>query len=286
MNPRFAHVINPVAAPSTSDLSIAQPVTFESMRAAQQYARSSFEVELYAAFFPEDERIVPPHYSKLQPLDRSILDVKRFNEQRKLPLIRDILERLYQSSDAEYLIYTNVDIALVPHFYIVVAKMIENGCDAASITRRTISKNYVNPADLPLMCAQVGQDHPGNDCFVFRRDACKEFDLRHTCIGTNFFPRVLLLNMIVQARNFQLFRDLHLTFHLGDDRAWKSDKFADYLEHQKGELRAVLQNYHRAGKLKDHPLIKKWMDKNMPRAPKWRRATRFLGKQNVIPDRI
>ena len=33
-----------------------------------------------------------------------------FQKEIKLPLIHDILERLYNASDADYLIYTNVDI--------------------------------------------------------------------------------------------------------------------------------------------------------------------------------
>ena len=43
---------------------------------------------------------------------------------RKLPLLADIIERLYENSDAEWLIYTNVDIAVQPHFYESVASII------------------------------------------------------------------------------------------------------------------------------------------------------------------
>ena len=106
-------------------------------------------------------------------------------------MIRDILDRLYAASDADYFIYTNVDIALMPHFYTAVTQLIETGVDAMVINRRTIAKSPSDPAHLPLMWAQVGEKHPGYDCFVFRRDAYPNFDLGTACIGANWIGRVL-----------------------------------------------------------------------------------------------
>jgi hypothetical protein len=261
---RIAHVVNPVAAPSSSDLSLAQPISFESMRLAQRFAAEPDQVEVFAACFPEDMAIVPSWCNILPPLDRSVLEFKQFKQPRKLPLIQDILYRLAEATDAEYLIYTNVDIALMPHFYNALVMLLKDDIDALSITRRTISKTYSKPSELALMYAEVGKDHPGHDCFVFRRDTYKQFDLGKTCIGARLFARIVLLNILVHATKFKLYHDLHMTFHLGDDRAWKTDSFADYTEFQRNEMRALLHKYHQAGKLKKHPLIKKWVDRNTP----------------------
>jgi len=66
-------------------------------------------------------------------------------------LIQDILNRLYDESNADYFIYTNVDIAVMAHFYVSVSKIIELGYDAFVINRRTIPKCYKNVEDIPLM---------------------------------------------------------------------------------------------------------------------------------------
>lgn len=275
----LAHVINPVDVPPTSDLALAQPVTFESLHAAHRCAGDVAKIQLYAAFYPEDERIVPAWCKKLRPLDRSVLDIKHFNVPRKLPLIGDILERLVEATDADYLIYTNVDIALMPFFYRTITRLVANDMDAFTVTRRTISTRYTNPADLPLMYADLGEQHPGNDCFVFRRESCRQFDVGNACVGVRFFARVLMVNMIVHSKNFEIFRDFHLTFHLGDDRSWESDRFADYEEHQQHELRSVLRRYEESGKLKAHPYIRRWIGRTTRKPSKNRFSWLRRGKR-------
>ena len=108
MSPRIAHVINPVVVPPQSDLFIAQPVTFESMRRAAEWARGTAEVTLCAACYPEDEPLVPDGFLRTPSLERSVLNFGCFEKPRKLPLVGDILQRLYDASDAEWLVFTNV----------------------------------------------------------------------------------------------------------------------------------------------------------------------------------
>ena len=257
---RIAHIINPVIVGNTSDLHVAQPVTFESMRLAQAYAEGIVAVELCSAQFPEDGDLVPAWFTRTRNLDRSVLDFGNFQKRRKLPLIKDILDRLYETSKADYFIYTNVDIALMPYFYTAVAQMIESGIDAITINRRTIANNFSDPRHLPLMWAQVGEKHPGFDCFIFRRDAYPHFDLGTACIGVNWIGRVLLANVYAQANNYKIYDDLHLTFHLGDDRSWQNPQLADYDKHNQDEFKGILDRFLLEGKMAGHPVLESMMN--------------------------
>jgi hypothetical protein len=262
---RFAHVINPVRVTPPSDLFVAQPVTFESMRAAQELARGKVGVTLFAAHYPEDEDHVPELFQKLRPLDRSVLDVHDFPIKKKLPLISDILARLAEAApQADYFIYTNIDIALMPDFYTGVAALLDQGYDALTITRRTIPKTYTSPAELPRMYAEPGEPHPGYDCFIFRREAHAQYDLGNACIGAHWFGKALELNLICQARGYAALKDLHMTFHIGDDRPWKDDRFKVFTRFNQAEIRSILLRLHAAGRLVDHPEIQKLVENFAP----------------------
>lgn len=237
---RIAHIINPVIVPQTSDLFAAQPVTFETMRTARHFARRRVDVTIFSAQFPEDHPILPAWVKPTPDLDRSILDLGLFKRRRRLPLLKDILDRLYEATEAEYLIYTNVDIALMPDFYLAVDKFIESDLDAFVINRRTIPGRYKSIAEIPLMYSEVGEPHPGYDCFVFRRDAYPGFRLGEVCLGVNWVGMVLILNLACHAKRFREFKDRHLTFHIGNDKVWKSDEHRDYVLHNKGEAEKVL----------------------------------------------
>src|SRR5690554_6353663 len=115
---KLTHIINPVNVSEASDLFVAQPVTFESMRRAKQFAANEIEVNLITTQYPEDHSIIPEFFTKTKDLDRSVLDFGAFDKQRKLPLLQDILDRAVDyDTEADYIVYTNVDIAVQPHFY-------------------------------------------------------------------------------------------------------------------------------------------------------------------------
>lgn len=254
---KIDHIVNPIIVTESSDLFFAQPISFETMKVAQKFAAEHVNVTLYSAQFPEDHPIVPTDFLKTPDLKRSVLALGNFKIQRKLPLIKDILDRLYEVSDADYLIYTNSDIAVLPHFYLSICKIINQGYDAFVINRRTISKDYYQVKDIPLMYAEIGQPHPGYDCFIFARKVYPKYQLCSVCIGTNWIGKALLVNLICNAWRFQEFKDLHLTFHRGDDRVWLADEFADYALHNYGEICKLITSYHTAGRLSPHPLVKK-----------------------------
>jgi hypothetical protein len=238
---KIAHIVNPVKVPRNRDLHFAQPVTFETMRLAKA-AASGLDIEQHAAFFPEDAGIVPDFIRSTPPLDRSILELGRFPREKKLPFIKDILDRLYYISGSEYSIYSNVDIALTPQFYLRIAELLEQGYDGFAVNRRTISKRFTRVEDIPLMLQILpdGSPHPGFDCFVFRRDIYTRFKLGNGCVGANWIGRIILSNIMAFSNRFEVFKDKHWTFHIGDDRIWMKNGYDGYNAHNERELVQIL----------------------------------------------
>ena len=238
-------MINPVIVDKASDLYAAQPITFETMKTAKKFAAGKVEVDLFTAQYAEDRALIPDGFHLTPDLERSVLDLGNFQKKRKLPLLADILDRLYAATDAEYLIYTNVDIAVLPYFYVTVNALIEQGYDSFVINRRTVETIYDSPAEIPLMYAEVGNKHPGFDCFVFKREAYPQYKLGGVCLGIPWIDHVLIMNLVCHARNFSVFRKLHATFHLGDSQAWLKEKYADYYAYNKAEAEKVVSALER-----------------------------------------
>lgn len=242
----IAHIINPVMVDNSSDLFIAQPITFETMRTAKKFSNNQADVNLYAIQLREELTFpLPGQFIKLPGLTRSVSDIKNFNINKKLPLIKDILDALYESGSADYMIYTNVDIALQPYFYRAVSRIVQEGYDAFIINRRTIPDKYKTIAEIPLMYAEIGEKHQGWDCFVFHRSLYPQFQLGDTIIGTGWFGRVMITNMACFAKRFTVFEDLHLTFHIGNEKAWKNPQWEDYVKHNKNECKKLLEDFDR-----------------------------------------
>lgn len=226
---KIAHIINSVKVKKESDLYIAQPVTFQSMVKAKKYNEFSNNIQLFNICYEEDRDLVPDEFTTLPYLEKSVLDHGNFTKQKKLPLIRDILLPLKNIDDIDYIIYTNVDIALMPFFYDYIISKINNGSDSLIINRRIITE----ASDLGLMYAEVGKPHAGYDCFVFRRELLHKFDFGESCIGANWIGRVFISNLITYSRKLEILKDGHLTFHIGDDGAWLSNNYSDYDLHNK-----------------------------------------------------
>jgi hypothetical protein len=130
-------------------------------------------------------------------------------------LITDVLHSLYDNTESEWLVYTNMDIGLMSHFYAAIAGMIQEGNDAILVTRRRISKRYDSLEQLPDMYAEIGGYHPGYDCFIFHRSLLSKFILDEICIGVPFIEVSLLHNFIAFAQKLKVVDDKHLTFHIG-----------------------------------------------------------------------
>jgi len=271
---RIAHIINPVCVDELSDLFVAQPITFKTMTVAREYAYGDVEVDLFSAQYPEDRSMVPNNFRLTPDLDRSILDVRKFKKNRKLPLIKDIMDRLHDASDAEYFIYSNVDIALMPYFYSSVVSFINEGYDAFVINKRIISKEYSNVSQIWQMFSQIGEQHPGHDCFVFKKSMYPKYNMGTACIGASWMGRVFFTNLICNSKKFKVFHGLHLSFHVGDERSWRAPIYKDYDEHNKDQLHRILLDYKTKNLLPDEPLTNDFLQaienpnpKNQPPKP-------------------
>ncbi|NUO84187.1 hypothetical protein HUU05_29290 [candidate division KSB1 bacterium] len=244
---RIAHIVNPVIVAPSSDLFVAQPITFETMKLAAGLVRGQVEVEFFSAQYSEDRALVPKDFQLTPDLERSVLDCGDFPKQRKLPLLADILDRLYEASNAEYFIFTNVDIAVMPHFYAAVSAFIAAGVDAFVINRRTITRKHTEASQIALMYAEIGEPHEGHDCFVFRREVYPQYRLGAVCTGVWYVGRVLLWNLAGHARKFREYKNKHLTFHLGNDRAFVKEENFAFFAHNKKEALQIQDKLQQEG---------------------------------------
>lgn len=247
----FAHLVNPVKVAPASDLYTAQPVTFESMRRARDRAAAEgLSVTLLSAQYPEDRERVPDGFTPTPDLDRSSADIGAFRVPRKLPLFADLLARLYQGSPADILVYTNVDIALQPDFYLVLAGWLAGGTDAAVVNRRTVAADPDRARDLEWLAAQPGERHRGYDCFVFRRGLLADVDFGRLLIGVAGFGKTVVAALSSLDPRFRLEKDAHLTFHINNDRPWRDEALDDYWRFNLAEGRQALDRLReRLGRL-------------------------------------
>jgi hypothetical protein len=245
---RLAHIVNPLVARVGSDLDRAQPMTLQSMRVAKAAAdQAGVGVRQYAAFYPEDRAAVPPELAATAVLERSAIDLVPATN-RKLPLLADILDRLYDAAhDADYMIYSNIDIGLRPEFYIAVARIIGDGSDAFLVGRNTVDTTCFGTADLERVLAQPGIARAGFSCFVFPRAHYPDYELDETCIGVQPVGVTLAINVIQHAQQFRNITSDPLTFHLGDAGAWQSRLLDEVHRHNERALDRIAARLGRDG---------------------------------------
>ncbi|HBE71614.1 MAG TPA: hypothetical protein DDW52_26015 [Planctomycetaceae bacterium] len=236
------HLINTFHPREGSDLVRALPVTIASMlRARQEAEAAGISVELRAAAFEHELDTVPDGFVATDPLMRDCRSVPELESFPPLPFHRDLLERLTASTDGEdLLVYTNSDIGVQPHFYQHIKEVASHGHDAFTINRRTIANHYTGPDDLEAMYTDKGEPHPGADCFVLRRHVTDAFALCDVIVGVSMFDKMLLWNMAAYSKHFRMFPDRLLTFHIGNDMAWKSPTTRPLRSHNRRELSQML----------------------------------------------
>ena len=169
----ITHIINPVDIGKSSDLHLAQPITFKSLKNAVEYTyenSNDIEVTIKACCYKEDENFTLHHFKKPIILERSAQDINTDLHLKKLPFILDILSFLAASNSnfddsgvQRICIYTNVDIAVQRNFYVEIASIFRHGYDCFTINRRTISNHYSGPEQLDEMYGEKGSPHPGHD---------------------------------------------------------------------------------------------------------------------------
>ena len=246
---KLVHVINPVAAKHPSDLVTAQPITYQSMVTAKSLCDDVIQC---AVFYPEDETVpIPGDFKRLTRLKRSVLDIGDFHIERKLPLFKDILNRVVDETNADYIIQTNCDIGLMPHFYQFVRLQIEKGYRAFIINKRIIPACYRYVSDLPEMYSELGTPHNGYDCFVFPKEDYKKYIIGNVCMGTPWSESTLAASM-AKFSGCTVFKNAHVTFHIGDSRTWLNQNLSDYRVFNTNEFAKALKELS-----KDDPALLK-----------------------------
>lgn len=249
---KIAHIINPFIVNESSDLYTAQPITFKSILHAKEKAKGQVNVELLSAQFEEDVSAVPVEFKKTSHLQNSVLDYHSFKEKIKLPLLFDILERLYKESDAEYLIYSNVDIGLYPDFYIRVNEFINQGSTSFIINRRRLSSKYTNTSQLNQIYNDKGKSHPGFDCFIFHRDLFPKLKLKGICIGVPFIEISFSQNLFALSNKFKLYDTEFLTFHIGEE-IFKKRVPKEYFHYNKKQFWKIVPELYNNMDVKKFP---------------------------------
>lgn len=236
---KMAHIINPFKCPENnpSYLYYAQPITFKSMKKAMNEADiSGIDIELWAANFKEDNSIVPNYFNKLPNLKKSTKSLfPQVSGNKKLPIISEMFNLLLQNSEADYIIFTNSDIGLYSNFYKKIYNYIKNdNLEAFVINRRDNIPKFINgkrltEKDLDLIFLQKGEEHIGKDCFIISRDILKKINMGNMYIGYPPWGHTLYKQMKKYNQDTKIFKKEYLTFHLGQDRAWKNEQIKNIL---------------------------------------------------------
>lgn len=135
------------------------------------------------------------------------------NDER--PRVFDVLDCV-RDERGDFVVFTNMDICVSVAFYEGVRALLALGCDALIINRRTVHA----PVGDALASFDLGEPHPGMDCFVFPRAWIDGFVRSEAVIGYGAVMRGLLYNLVARAELFAFVRDAHFTHHFGDDRVW------------------------------------------------------------------
>ena len=235
---RIRHVINTVGPNAPDRLLIPQRLTLDSIERARSITDPKISVDVVSVSFP-DELTPRPWLTRGPDLQRSVLDLGDFPDAPALPLLADLLAAFGSDDDWDIGIFTNLDIAVQPLFYELVAEIADEGYDAFTINRRTVDP-MSSDAGLARIGAQSGGPHPGHDCFVFTPAVLAQIDVGEIVVGARFIGRALRTNLILAAERCHTFTELHATFHLGDDRSWAGPKAQPLTAHNRDAFHDVL----------------------------------------------
>ena len=244
---RLVHIINLFDRPGDEIHNSVQQRTIQTMLDAKEFLENDL-VSHVSVHFSEDSSVVPESFSHSASLTRSVADVSVFRQERKLPLLFDLLDKGAESAEPDdYLIYTNNDICLKPYFYKIIFGLIEAGFDALTINRRTIGdlNSYELHPELAVM--ETGASHPGFDCLVFRCSNYKKFIRNNACIGAGWVMRGLLYNMVAHSKRMLMLKNVDLTYHFGDDQTWDDEDYSDYSQFNEQEYVKTLQQLSATG---------------------------------------
>lgn len=214
-NISIAHVINPFDVSTSNEFYNIQNITIRSIEEASRFS-NHFPIEHLAIIQQGSSLLLPSIFKPLKEIKRNVADKPSFSQEKQLPFIKDIFEIALNQSTANYFIFTNMDIGLMPHFYDFVHKQISDGiADSILITRRRVGLQNLFSKDLSLIYSDIGKKHPGYDTFVIKREILQQFVLDDICVGVPFLEVSILHNLIAFSKKIEVFDNHHLTFHIG-----------------------------------------------------------------------
>ena len=208
----ITHIINTIHPEENAELYKRQSLTIESMRLAKKFCTQN--ISLAAIQYAKIDDGLPQEFDLLPPLKRSVQDFVP-DTSRKLPLIQEVLSRAEENVEGDFLVYTNLDIILTPHFYSSVVYYLNQGHDALVINRQRVSQALENIEDLPAVFAEKGMIHPGFDCFVFKRDLLEKIDMGNICLGIPFIGVGLAHWVFSLSKNPLFLGNSDMTRHVG-----------------------------------------------------------------------
>lgn len=227
-NIKICHIINFFSI--NGKLDDIQSLTSHTMQEAKKIAGG--DIRHIAVLAKDDDVKISDDFEIAPFLTRDVTDIESFKYPRPLPLLFDVIDNgASLAGEGDYIIYTNSDIHLMPHFYKVVRHFISLGFDAFSINRRTIDEHEYYHKMPELAAAEIGKNHKGYDCFIFPKKLLEKFTKPKVCLGQSRVDEALLDNMKRYAKNMVLFKNVDLTYHIGNDKPWKSAENADYRDY-------------------------------------------------------
>lgn len=243
----FTHILNPFTASAGSVNEIASRLTWRTLRVAHANAtRQGLTVDCCAVILAGDESAIEGPASRSAYLSRTIQDIATLKPTRPFPLISDILSAGAIDSKSTHIIFSNMDIAVQPDFYVALKNICCHmvGRDVPfTVPRINIDATLVS-GDLSDMYKASGPLGVGFDCFVIPRGLIMQLDLGTCCIGAPHFDQMLLIALdVLSAYKVRRLYDQRLTFHLGNDIAWTS--MLDYIEHNLAESIAAIERIKR-----------------------------------------
>ncbi len=221
---RLIHVLNPFASRETEGQSV-QDRTIGSVRTALSLSPG---VKLVAVVTDEGR------WHHFDSVVRLRVETTANNGK---PRIFDLLEAGSSAPVAgDYIVFTNMDICVTPSFYAGVRELIAAGAEALIINRRTVHGWDPASSTAGLARYDLGDSHPGMDCFIFPRRWVDGFVTSPAVVGHGHVMRGLLYNLVVRAEPLVVLTNVAMTYHYGDDRPWQS---ADTAPHFVANKRAA-----------------------------------------------
>lgn len=238
----FVHVVNLYRQPGSESLGGDQLATIESMRRAQKFSEvvEGARVDFVAVHEDSDSHLMPADFRPAPQVRRTIADLAGFEDGPRFPFVFDILAAA-PSTVATHVVFTNADICLQPTFYEFVCDALNSGYDSLVVNRRTIDARALGVSP-NIAGSELGEIHPGLDCFVFPRTWIGTFETNEACVGAGHVMRGVLHNLVAHAEALLVVTDAQLTYHFGDDRPWQSEARASYIAHNRREDRLVFDS--------------------------------------------